>query len=103
MKLIDADSLFNWGKHKLSDATKYGNKGADQTNFSYSTLMMYEIADEINVAPTVDAVPVVRCGECKFWENDGMHITGICSNANVGKIKLDTDFCSYGVRKDGMK
>ena len=64
MRLIDADALFNWGKHKLSDAVKYGNKDVEHQNFSYSTLMMYEIADEVDEAPTIDAVPVVR-GE---WE-----------------------------------
>ena len=45
-RLIDADALFNQ-KYKLSDAVKYGNKDAEQQHFSYSTLMMYEIADEI--------------------------------------------------------
>ena len=60
MRLIDADALFNWGKHKLSDAVKYGNKDEEHQDFSYSTLMMYEIADEVDEAPTVDAVPVVR-------------------------------------------
>ena len=60
MRLIDADALFNWGKHKLSDAVKYGNKDEEHQDFSYSTLMMYEIADEVDEAPTIDAVPVVR-------------------------------------------
>ena len=54
MRLIDADALFNWGKYKLNDAVKYGNKDAEQQHFSYSTLMMYEIADEIDDAPTID-------------------------------------------------
>ena len=60
MRLIDADALFNWGKHKLSDAVKYGNKDEEHQDFSYSTLMMYEIADEVDDAPTIEAVPVVR-------------------------------------------
>ena len=53
-RLIDADELFNWSNHKLSDAVKYGNENPDQQQWSYSTVMMYEIADEINNAPTVD-------------------------------------------------
>lgn len=56
MRLIDADALFNYGKYKLSDAVKYGNKSEEQQHFSYSTMMMYEIADEILDAPTVDPV-----------------------------------------------
>lgn len=54
MRLIDADSLFNWGKFKLSDAVKNWNETPEQQSFSYSTLMMYEIADEIADAPTVE-------------------------------------------------
>ena len=56
MRLIDGDKLFNWGDCKLSDAVKYGNKTADQQHWSYSTVMMYEIADEIADAPTIDLV-----------------------------------------------
>ena len=49
----------------LETATKWGNKSAEQQHNSYSTWMCYEIADEINGAPPVDAVEVVRCGQCK--------------------------------------
>jgi hypothetical protein len=85
MRLIDADALFNWGRYKLSDAVKYGNKDTDQGNFSYSTLMMYEIADEIADAPTIDAVPVVRCRDC-------VHFTECLTTEN--------DYCSKGERKE---
>ena len=70
MRLIDADALMeNYG---LKDATKYGNKDAEQQEHSYSTLMLYEIADIIEDAPTVEAKPVVHgkwmhgynCSEC---------------------------------------
>ena len=53
VRLIDANALFNWGKYKLSDAVKYGNKDEEQQHFSYGTLMMYEVADEIADAPTI--------------------------------------------------
>lgn len=66
MRLIDADELFNWGDKKLKNAVKYGNENAEQQSWSYSTLMMYEIADEIDEAPTIDAVPVVRCKDCHY-------------------------------------
>ena len=44
--------------------------------------------------PIVDAIPVVRCGQCKF--------DNICCR-NVGKDGKRTkdDFCSYGERKEG--
>ena len=55
------------------------------------------------LAPTIDAVPVVRCSECKhqedcfgqigFWSRDY-----ILEQNNYEYHKLD--FCSYGERKE---
>ena len=49
-RLIDADALLE--QYSLKDATKYGNKDAEQQAHSYVTMMMYEIADMIESAPT---------------------------------------------------
>lgn len=49
-RLIDADALLE--QYNLKDATKYGNKDADQQAHSYGTMMLYEIADMIEDAPT---------------------------------------------------
>ena len=49
-RLIDADALLE--QYNLKDATKYGNKDAKQQAHSYSTMMLYEIADMIEDAPT---------------------------------------------------
>lgn len=50
MRLIDADALLE--QYSLKDATKYGNKDAEQQAHSYVTMMLYEIADMIDGAPT---------------------------------------------------
>ncbi|MDY3276085.1 MAG: hypothetical protein SOX33_09870 [Agathobacter sp.] len=50
MRLIDADALLE--QYNLKDATKYGNKDAEQQTHSYGTMMLYEIADMIEGAPT---------------------------------------------------
>ena len=50
MKLVDADALLE--QYNLKDATKYGNKDAEQQTHSYCTMMLYEIADMIEDAPT---------------------------------------------------
>ena len=52
MRLIDADALLE--NYNLKDATKYGNKNAEQQYNSYNTMMMYEIADMIEDAPTIN-------------------------------------------------
>ena len=76
MRLIDADALLE--QYNLKDATKYGNKDADQQAHSYSTMMLYEIADMIEDAPTAydtdkvveqlnDNFRVVRTDEDLEW------------------------------------
>ena len=50
MRLIDVDALLE--QYNFKDATKYGNKDAEQQAHSYSTMMLYEIADMIDGSPT---------------------------------------------------
>ena len=50
MRLIDSYALLE--QYNLKDVTKYGNKDAEQQAHSYSTMMLYEIADMIEDAPT---------------------------------------------------
>ena len=48
--------------------------------------------------PTIDAVPVVRCRECRYWSEDGR-----CDPPHNGLIREYTrpdDFCSYGEEAD---
>ena len=62
----------------------------------------------IEQAPTVDAVPVVRCRECKYWKPSGskagnsfsdMEYIGGCEFTKY--CRRESDFCSYGKRKEG--
>ena len=63
---------------------------------NYATLILRE-------APTVDAVEVVRCRDCKFgdWDsepNDAM----VCMRTKDGFWRSGNDFCSFGERKEGV-
>lgn len=58
-------------------------------------------------AQTVDAVEVVRCRKCKHWKPSGskagnsfsdMEYIGGCEFTNY--YRRESDFCSYGERKD---
>ena len=57
-------------------------------------------------APTVDAVEVVRCKECKSWkclrEDRGLckHPTFTLDDDTIDPLTEPDDFCSYGERKD---
>ena len=57
----------------------------------------------LEAAPTVDAVEVVRCRDCKHRGTDYciFHIKGEPADEEL-LGKLDNDFCSYGERKDNV-
>ena len=53
--------------------------------------------------PTVDAVPIVRCRECKHYDTadfDGNILCGCTLHSAMLDITPDS-FCSYGERKEG--
>ena len=87
--------------YDLTKCVKYGNENAEQQYDSYSTMMMYEIADEIEDAPTVDAVEVVRCRECKQGEVDDPDFPDqYYCHAGCGWNNGDF-YCAYGEREEG--
>lgn len=54
----------------------------------------FAVEDAVENAPTVDAVPVVRCRECKHQMT--------CGFVSARPYKLRADwFCADGERKDG--
>lgn len=61
----------------LTKCVKYGNKDAGQQQYSYSTMMMYEIADEIMDAPSADVAQVVH-GRWEKWNGDDRHHCTVC-------------------------
>lgn len=84
MRLIDADLL------------------EDQFGISDEDLLAL---DEIRYAPTVDAVVVVRCKDCKHkgWVQEPCHGKSVdyCKIWDCTLRNLEATFCSYGERKDG--
>lgn len=56
---------------------------------------IYVDAKQIADAPTVDAVEVIRCKDCKHYDGKWL-----CKISGVPSRK-PCDFCSYGERKDG--
>lgn len=56
---IEREALMkNFCGYDLTKCVKYGNKDAGQQRDSYSTMMMYEIADEIMDASAAYVVPI---------------------------------------------
>lgn len=52
----------------------------------------------IEQTPTVDAVPVVRCRECKYHHDCGTHF---CDALRMDCPDDSEFFCAYGERKKG--
>lgn len=79
MRLIDADSLMKDLHMALQDSDMNHNK---VLLTSYACMVL-------TIAPTIDAVPVVRCKDCLVKQ--------ICRyKTGLG----DNGFCSQGERKD---
>ena len=98
--LIDANKLSEAFDEEGADiCADYGEEGA--WGFSYKL-----VHDLIARAPAVDAVPVVRCKDCKHlcvWNRKDIY--AFCPKTNIVFLPFEQDtrtfFCGFGERKDG--
>jgi hypothetical protein len=82
MRLIDADRL---------SENIYDNISAP---YEDSREAKEECLCAIEEAPTIDAVPVVRCKDCKYRDGTPGQPNILCAQMH------EDDFCSYGERKE---
>ena len=54
---------------------------------------------EIDRAPTIDAVPVVRCKDCKYRFKNNGHSKAGCPIIDANIWMDGDDFCSHGKQK----
>ena len=78
MRLIDAEPL-------LAEAMADGAYG-------------YVDAKQIADAPTIDAVPVVRCKDCRWWTKQEASLQGRCDA--YGMYPTGEWYCARGERKN---
>ena len=95
MRLIDAESAMSTPVLPK----EYRNYQTDNLDDAYERGWEDALGNLKN-APTVDAVPVVRCKGCKYLVNATVNSNGflIC-HVNDMEIAPE-DFCSYGERKE---
>lgn len=72
MRLIDADALPRFGNRK---------------GLIHSS--------DIDNAPTVDAVEVVRCKDCKWWDEDDNDLYGYCMAMKHGYMSSNWEIGIY--------
>jgi hypothetical protein len=89
MRLIDADAL-------IENLTMLAKCEDD-----FRANVVLGVVSTVRNTKTIDAVPVVRCKDCK-------HGSLFCEGKQLIECTLDDyelvnsdDFCSYGERKDG--
>lgn len=105
MWLIDANRLYDDAEEKyMEDRSKTDNVIARAMLSDARRRIQMLIA----YAPSVDAIPVVRCKDCKYYRN---HPNGLCYLHTEPKenergysgeavcVEPD-DFCSYGERRE---
>ena len=101
MRLIDATEVV---KNIVAERDKIPYELVSEKPFKHGNSMRGGIRKAlrcIEQAPTVDAVPVVRCRECKYrFKNNGHDKSG-CPIIDANIWMDDDDFCSYGERKEG--
>ena len=92
MRLIDADKLLEIYKKWIPELLSKEDEG-DRRGVETCIMVLEDMQ-------TVDAVPVVRCRECKYRGTDDciFHTKGEPADEEL-LLKLDNDFCSYGERK----
>ena len=91
MRLCDLDEIKIRVERQYKDC--HGYSGNKKAIYREAILAVRSI---LHSAKTIDAVPVVRCRECKYRSKDGCHII----DADIWMD--DDDFCSHGERKEGQ-
>lgn len=88
MRPIDADAL----SIRVMDASYYDNADED---------VIWNLVQD---APTIDAVPVVRCKDCCCHDSQGHMGSYVCNEVHYcSKLKFgtkDDEYCSFGERKN---
>ena len=92
MRLVDADQMvvdeseaYMSAQVQITDDLKW------LVNFAAHSKIQKLIAD----TPTVDAVPVVRCKDCKYRDGTPGQPNILCAQMH------EDDFCSYGECREG--
>lgn len=90
---------------RLIDADELAKKWTIESPEPYNTDAV-EVLDSIREAPTVDAVVVTRCKDCKYlrvWNQKDLY--AFCPKTNFVFLPFQADtrthFCSLGEPKEG--
>ena len=110
MRLIDADEMaVNESEAYMSAQMKIDSP----VTLGINSVVHRKIQQLIADTPTIDAVPVVRCKDCKYWSDedgklprsDGVLFARckvhnyLLDGRHTGWCPTENDFCSRGERR----
>jgi hypothetical protein len=103
MRLIDADALIEAIDAMLKENIRQGAKvsGCTQSsrNLFHYGCGLTTAKEMLLSASTIDAVPVVRCKDCKNFSP--RNLVNFC--ARTGRTCEPNDYCSYGERREAER
>ena len=90
---------------RLIDADKFEVYSYTFTSLDFDAGVL-SVLEKLDAAPTIDAVPVVRCKDCKYyyWEQEPCHGKTVhyCELPHMRGVEVFKEFfCYYGKRKEG--
>ena len=96
MKLCNLDEIKIQVKRQYEDC--HGYSGNKKAIYREAILAVRSI---LHSAKAIDAVPVVRCRECKYRFKNNGHSKDGCPIIDANIWMDDDDFCSHGEREEG--
>lgn len=102
MRLIDADNVVFELKRMLDIVDERNAKPDQKEEFKTIRTYVEWTKKVIHDTPTIDAVEVVRCKDCKHWKGNDEPIPWSDDNVFI-EVPCETkpmEFCSMGDRKE---
>lgn len=107
MRLIDADALkesLTETLHRCDEWIENAKDGETRTIAESNYTAFLESILRVKDAHTIDAVPVVRCKDCRHW-SEMQNSAGACLRHSVIDGSWwtgtdSTDYCSFAERRD---
>ena len=97
MRLCDLDEIKICVDRQYENC--HGYSGSKKAIYREAILAVKSI---LHSAKPVDAVPVLRCKDCKYWQDNNNAYPHEECRWGHGETPDANDFCSYGERKEGV-
>ena len=88
MRPIDADALLE----KLNDINVTLVSALIEEQRTVAFYVHCKVVEEIEKMPTIDAVDVVRCKDCRYWHDYGCGLNSY--------LVPEDGYCNEGVKRD---